>query len=102
MGCRPLDDSCSSQGLAQSDSGSEDEAGYEADATDVTDAPDADSDDASEGELADSAWLLADNDHPPEYYIRQWQEGNDEDDEEEDYSPGTKLLLNRIEEQWFQ
>ena len=51
----------------------------------MTDAPDANSDDASEGELADSAWLLADNDHPPEYYIRQWQEGNDEEDEEEDY-----------------
>jgi hypothetical protein len=30
----------------------------------VTDAPDADSDDASEGELAESAWLLADKDHP--------------------------------------
>jgi len=56
------DDSCSSHS-AQSDSGSEDEAGYETDATDVTD--------ASEGELADSAWLLADNEHPPEYYIRQ-------------------------------
>jgi hypothetical protein len=68
----------------------------------VTDATDTDSDDASKGELADSAWLHADNDHPPEYYIRQWQKGNDGEDEEEDYSPGTKLLLDRIEEQWFQ
>lgn len=32
--------------------------------TDVTDAPDADSYDASEGELAESAWLLTDKDHP--------------------------------------
>ena len=79
--------------LGRSDSGSEDEAGYETDVTDVTD--------ASEGELDDSAWLLADNDHPLEYYIRQWQKGDDEKDEEEDYSPGTKVLLDRIEEQWF-
>jgi len=52
----------------------------------VTDALDADSDDASEGELADSAWLLTGNDHPPEYCIRQWREvviG----DEKKDYGP---------------
>jgi len=35
------------------------------DATEVKDALDADSDD-SEGEFADPAWLLADNDHPPD------------------------------------
>jgi len=81
MACCPLDNSCSSHGSAQSDSGSEDESDYETDATDVMD--------ASEGELDDSAWLLADNDHPPEYYIRQWQEDNDEKDKEENYSPGT-------------
>jgi hypothetical protein len=68
MGARLLfsssDSSRSSQGSAQKDSRSEDEAGYKADATDVTGATDADSDDAREGELAESAWLLADKDHP--------------------------------------
>ena len=58
----------------------------------MTDAPDAGSHagshDASKGELADSAWFLANNGHPPEYHIRRWQDGNDEEDDEEDYSPG--------------
>jgi len=102
MGCRSSDDSSSSQGSAQNNFGLVNdvgcEAGYE---TDVTDAPDAGSHDgshdASKGELADSAWLLANSDHPPEYHIRQWQDGNDEEEDEEDYSPGIKLLLNRID-----
>jgi hypothetical protein len=64
----------------------------------LTDTPDADLDDAGEGELADSAWLLADNDHPPGYYIRQRQAGNNEEDEEKDHNPGTKLLLDQIKE----
>ena len=64
MGCRPSDGSCFSQGSAQKDSGSEDEVGYETDATDVTGAPEADSDDTGEGELNESAWLIADKDHP--------------------------------------
>ena len=53
--------------------------------TDATDALDTDSDDTSERESADSVWLLADNDHPPEHYIRQWQEGNDDKDEKKGY-----------------
>jgi hypothetical protein len=44
----------------------------------LTHTPNPDFDD-SVGEIADPVSLLADNDHPPEYYIRQWQEGNDED-----------------------
>jgi len=71
--------------LAKGDSASEDEAGYEMDATD---SPDTDSDNASEGESADSVWLLVDNHHPPEYYIRQWQEGDDENDEEKGLCDG--------------
>jgi len=55
MGCRPSDGSRSSQGLAQSDSRSEDEASCEVDAMDVMVSPDADSDDARKGELAESA-----------------------------------------------
>ena len=50
QGWPPIRRFCSSQGSAQSYSGSEDEVGYEADATDVTDTPDADFDDASEGD----------------------------------------------------
>lgn len=51
--------------------------------------------------IADSAWLFADDDRPPEYYI-QLAEGFDETgDAKEDYKPSTTGLLDRIEEQWF-
>src|SRR5271169_4537638 len=99
MDYRSSADSHSSQDSGRSDSESQDEAGYEADATDVTDASDSNSDgdwDADgDGQMADLAGLLADNAHPPEYYIRQWQESNESDCEEEDYSLGITLLLDR-------
>ncbi|KAF2455228.1 hypothetical protein BDY21DRAFT_396397 [Lineolata rhizophorae] len=50
---------------------------------------DTDSDAVNDGSFAESAWLLTDNAHPPEYYYA------------EDYSPGATLLLDLIEEQWF-
>jgi hypothetical protein len=73
---RPPDDSCSSKGSEQSRYGSEDDPGYETEETEMTDALDIDADDRKE-EFANLAFLLGDNDHPPEYYTRQWQEGND-------------------------
>jgi hypothetical protein len=89
--CRPSDDSHSSQDSAQSDYASEDEAGYE------MDTPDTDSDDAREGDSADSVWLLADNNHSTEYHIRHWQEGNDEKDEEKDYATARLATITKHE-----
>jgi hypothetical protein len=87
MGYPTPDDSCSYQDSELSGSESEDEADYETDLTDVADIDD----------LAD---LLAvvDNAHPPEYYTRQLES----EFEKEDYADGTTVLLNRIEEHWYQ
>jgi len=82
------EDSSSSWSSEQDDVWSDDDAGYETDFTDPM-------------AIADSAWLLADDDRPPEYYI-QLAEGFDEtEDAKEDYKPSTTALLDRIEEQWF-
>jgi hypothetical protein len=67
MDYHPSNNSYFSQGSTSHDFKSIDGAGYKRKATDVTD----DSDDSSEGELADVAWLLVDNDDAPEYYIRR-------------------------------
>ena len=72
---------------------------------DVTDASDTNSnvdwDTATDEDMADLPRLLADNVHPPECYIRQWEEFDELEYAKEDYNPGTTLLLDKIEEQWF-
>jgi hypothetical protein len=55
------------------------------------------SDSESTDEADDLGDLLADNTHPPEYYIRLAEGFNETEDVKEDYSPGTTLLLDRIE-----
>jgi hypothetical protein len=84
-----------------SDSGSECDAVYETDLTE-----DSEIDDEAttyDGESGDITWLLAgNNEHPPEYYIRLMNEFDEVKDTEENYSEGTTLFLNRIEEQWHQ
>jgi hypothetical protein len=57
-------------------------------------------DDVEEG--TDCAYLIADEFHPPEYYLKQIEEFNEFDFSTEDYSKGTTRLLDRIEEQWYQ
>jgi len=50
----------------------------------------------------DLAWLLNDNEHPAQYYLRLEIDLDETEFLKEDYSPGTTLLLDRIEEQWYQ
>jgi hypothetical protein len=50
----------------------------------------------------DEASLSPDNDHPPEYYLRQLENFNEEEYVKEDYKKSSTRLLNRIEEQWSQ
>ncbi|KAJ5982414.1 hypothetical protein N7451_012514 [Penicillium sp. IBT 35674x] len=61
-------------------------------------------DDAEQsGDINDAALLFADNEHLPEYYIRQFQDLTDETVyTQEDYGKGTTALLDRIEEKWTQ
>lgn len=81
------EDDSSSRGSEHVDVWSEDEANYETDLTDPTD-------------VADSARLLADDEHPPKYYT-QPVDNFDEFEDAKDYKPSTTILLVRIEEQWF-
>jgi hypothetical protein len=45
----------------------------------------------------DLAKLFADNKHPPEYYIQELKTFNKTIYTQEDYRPGTTLLLDRVE-----
>jgi len=88
MGLRPSEDSCSCPESEQDDVWSDDEAGHETDFTDAAD-------------VADSSWLFASSDYPPEYYLRLAEDFDETEEAKEDYSAGTTRLLDRIEEQWF-
>jgi hypothetical protein len=46
-------------------------------------------------------YLLADEVHPPEYYLKQIEEFNKSDFTTEDYSEDINLLLDQIEEHWY-
>jgi hypothetical protein len=83
------DDLYFSDNTAYIDSGSEDDAAYD------TDMPDGSDDD-------DLARLLADNNHPPEYFLRQEQEFDESEYTKQDYSEGSTQLLDCIEAQWLQ
>ncbi|KAJ5974897.1 hypothetical protein N7481_008604 [Penicillium waksmanii] len=87
----------------QSPSGS-DYPGTDSDAdseseTDITEPED----NAAQPEHAnDAALLFADNEHPPEYYIKQLSTFDEEIYTQEDYGKGTTTLLDRVEEKWTQ
>ena len=46
--------------------------------------------------------LHKDQDHPPEYYLKQLVEFEESDFTTQDYADGSTNLLNRIEEHWYQ
>ena len=92
-------DSCFSNDTTNVDSGSEDEEAYETDLTDN----DVDTEETiHDGEESNLIQLLADNEHPPEYYIRQQEEFDESEYTKQDYSNGSTKLLDRIEGQWCQ
>ena len=61
-----------------------------------------DSADYADRDVNDQALLLGGNKYPPEYYLKSLGQFDDSEFSSEDYSPGTTLLLDRIEEQWNQ
>lgn len=93
-------DAASSDQDETTDAWDEEDADYQTDLTDVDE--DAEFDDGREDECTDQIWLPADRDHAPEYYIQQLDEMDDSEFTREDYGCGTTILLNRIEEQWYQ
>ena len=73
----------------------------ETEPTDVDDDVDEVIKDVEDAEgLIDCAYLLADEVHPLEYYLKQMEEFDESKFTTEDYSDGTTYLLDRIEEQW--
>ena len=97
----PVDDNDSyfSNDTTNVDSGSEHKVAYE---TDLTDTDDDLEETIHDGEDSNLIRLLADNEHPPEYYIRQLEEFDESEYTKQDYSDGSTQLLDRIEGQWYQ
>ena len=65
-----------------------------------TDITDVDEFDNLEIDVDDQVQLFDGNLHPPEYYRRGIEELNEGDFDGEDYSKGTEVLLDGIEEKW--
>ncbi len=84
------------------DSETEYHSGSETEPTDVDDDIDEVIEDVQDVNGLDCAYLLADEVHPPEYYLKQMEEFDESEFTTEDYSDGTTHLLDRIEEQWCQ
>jgi len=98
--CQSVD---SSDEYEPSDSETEYHLGSETEPTDVDDDVDEFTEDVEDAEgRIDCAYLLADEVHPPEYYLKQMEEFDESEFTTEDYSDGTTRLLDRIEEQWCQ
>jgi hypothetical protein len=75
-------------------------SGLETKPTDVDDDVDKVIEDVEDAEgLIDCAYLLANEVHPLEYYLKQMEEFDESEFTTEDYSDGTTHLLDRIEEQ---
>jgi hypothetical protein len=96
---RQLADSSSDE-YEPADSETEYHSGSETELTDVDDDVNEDIEDVEDAEeRMDCTYLLADELHPPEYYIKQIEEFDESDFTTEDYSEGTTHLRDRIEEQ---
>ena len=73
------------------------ETDAESEPTDV----DTDVDGDDEADLLDLKWIAGEeNAQPPEYYIDQENNSDESEDEDEDYSDGSLLLLDMIEGQF--
>ena len=78
----------------------ESERGWDTDATDPEDLNIDDADVDADIDVEDQVQLFGGNVHPPEYYRRAVEEFNESAFDCEDYSSGTTLLLDAVEEQW--
>ena len=77
------------------------DTGDEQEGTDAETEPtdvDTDVDGDDEADLPDLEWLAGEeNAQPPEYYLDQENNSDESEDEDEDYSDGSLLLLDMIE-----
>ncbi|KND85610.1 hypothetical protein TOPH_09291, partial [Tolypocladium ophioglossoides CBS 100239] len=77
-----------------------DDSSPETEATDIEDLSCDDEDRGLDVDVDDQIQLFGGNVHPPEYYRRAIEGFNDSAYEAQDYSDGSKLLLDACEEQW--
>jgi hypothetical protein len=98
---QPTPSSASSSDSDGSDIESCFDTGDEQEETDAETEPtdvDTDVDGDDEADLPDLEWLAGEeNAHPPEYYLDQENNSDESEDEDEDYSDGSLLLLDMIE-----
>ncbi|KXX77138.1 hypothetical protein MMYC01_207556 [Madurella mycetomatis] len=80
------------------------DAGYETSPTDIDDEESNDTgdfgDDCDDFDIEDQVQLFDGNLHPREYYLKQLKEFNEAAFDDEDYSEGSTILLDGIEELW--
>ncbi|KAK3318207.1 C2H2 finger domain protein [Apodospora peruviana] len=81
-----------------------DDAGYEISPTNIDDEGSNDTgnfgDDCDDFDIEDQVQLFDGNLHPREYYLKQLKEFNEAAFDDEDYSKGSTILLDGIEELW--
>lgn len=77
-----------------------DDSSSETEATDIEDPSCDDEDRGLDVDIDDQIQLFGGNVHPPEYYRWAVEGFNDSAYEAQDYSDGSKLLLDACEEQW--
>jgi len=98
---QPTPSSASSSDSDGSDIESCFDTGDEQEGTDAETEPtyvDTDVDGDDEADLPDLEWLAGEeNAHPPEYYLDQENNSDESEDEDEDYSDGSLLLLDMVE-----
>jgi hypothetical protein len=102
---QPTPSSASSSDSDGSDIESCFDTGDEQEGTDAETEPtdvDTDVDGDDEADLPDLEWLAGEeNAHPPEYYLDQENNSDESEDEDEDYSDGSLLLLDMIEGNFY-
>ncbi|KAK3332197.1 hypothetical protein B0T19DRAFT_397983 [Cercophora scortea] len=81
-----------------------DDAGYETSPTDIDDEESNDTgdfgDDCDDFDIEDQVQLFDGNLHPREYYLKQLKEFSEAAYDDEDYSEGSTILFDGIEELW--
>jgi hypothetical protein len=78
----------------------DDDCGSDTDATSIDDLEIDDADIDGEADIEDQIALFGGNVHPPEYYRQAVEAFNESTFDSEDYSGGTTVLLDAVEEQW--
>lgn len=107
VNCDSEDDSEKETMDVDDDDNSDDTASDSSRETDLTDPADfgedrpADDGEDCQNDAEDLAGLLADDEHPPEYYMEIMNNLDESLLQYDEYAPNSLKLLDRIEQEWF-